>query len=65
MHGSFDPDLGQAVDVSLWEVVGEAPHVLFEFPGGSGAGNDLTAEQAAELIDMLTKLLDGDVSRAH
>ena len=65
LHGTFDPDLGQAVDVSLWEVVGEGPHVLFEFPGGSGSGNDLTTEQAAELVDMLTKLLDREPSRAH
>ncbi|MFB9183280.1 hypothetical protein ACFFX1_34565 [Dactylosporangium sucinum] len=57
LHGSFDPDTGLSVDVSLWKFDGRPTNVLVEFPGGTGEGNDLSPSQATELVGMLRDLL--------
>jgi hypothetical protein len=46
-----------SVDITLWRRHGGQTHVLIEFPGGSGEGNDLTPAQTAELTGNLADLL--------
>jgi hypothetical protein len=52
-----DPATEVGVEVMLWRSNGGTDQIIFEFPGGTGEGNDLTTNQTLGLIGALINLV--------